>query len=364
MRPRLSRRHGLGYESLQGELLLLEVLGRRVLDLQLAHSLAEGLLDSLLLAALELQRHCGVGDDLLNAADVGLELLLGLEALAESVIGGLELLGVADHGLNLSRGQLTNRVGNGDVGAAARGLLGGSDLQDTVDIDLEDDLENGLTGAHGGDGSQSELSKGGVVLAVDTLALVDGELNGLLVIGNSGEGSLLDGRHGLTTADNGGEDVALHGDTQGQGNDIQKEEVRGIGRGGLAGEDTGLDGGTVGDSLIGVDALLELLAVEVVRQQLLDLGDTGRTTDEDDLVDGALLAGSVLEDLGNGLESTAEGLGVQLLETSTGDLEEEIIAIEQRVDLNGGLSTAGQGTLGTLASSSETAQGTGILGDV
>lgn len=361
---RLSGGHGLGHKALQGKLLLLQVFSRGVLDLQLAHSVAERLLDSLLLAALELQRHCGVGDDLLNTADVRLELLLSLEALAESVIGGLELLGLVDHVLNLSRRELTNGVGNGDVGAAAGSLLSGGDLQDTVDIDLEDNLENGLTGAHGGDGSQSELSEGGVVLTVDTLTLVDGELNGLLVVGNSGEGSLLDGRNGLATADNGGEDVALHGDTKGQGNDIQKKEVRGIGGSSLAGEDTGLDGGTVGNSLIGVDALLELLAVEVVGQQLLDLGDTGRTTDEDNLVNSALLAGSVLEDLGDGLESTAEGLGVQLLETSTGDLKEEIIAIEQRVDLNGGLSTAGEGTLGTLASSSETAQGTGILGDV
>ena len=53
-------------------------------------------------------------------------------------------------------------------------------------------------------------------------------------------------------------------------------------------EDGGLDGSTVGDSLIGVDGLVGLLAVEEVRNELLHLGDTGGATDQDDLVDGAL----------------------------------------------------------------------------
>lgn len=75
------------------------------------------------------------------------------------------------------RRELADRVGDGDVGAAAGGLLGGGDLEDTVDVDLEDTLEDCLTGAHGGDGSQSEFTQRGVVLAVDTLTLVDGELD-------------------------------------------------------------------------------------------------------------------------------------------------------------------------------------------
>jgi hypothetical protein len=175
---------------------------------------------------------------------------------------------------------------------------------------------------------------------------------------------LLDGGDGLTTGDDGGEDVALHGDTKGEGNDIEKQEVSSLGGGGLSGEDTGLDGGTVGNSLIGVDALLELLAVEEVAKELLDLRDTGRTSNENDLVDLGLLDVGVLEDLGNGVKSASEGLLVQVLETSTGDVGVEVLAVEQGVDLNGGLGSVGKGTLGTLASSAETAEGTGIAGDV
>lgn len=90
----LSGGHGLGDEALEGELLLLEVLGRGILDLELGHGLADGLLDLLALVALDLEGHGRVGDDLLDTANVVLELLLGLEALAEGIVGVLELLSI------------------------------------------------------------------------------------------------------------------------------------------------------------------------------------------------------------------------------------------------------------------------------
>lgn len=170
----------------------------------------------------------------------------------------------------------------------------------------------------------------------------------------------LQARHGIASLDHRREDIALHGDTKRQRNDIEKEEVRGLSGGGLAREDTGLDGSTVGNSLVGVDTLLELLTIEELRQELLDLGDTSRTTNQNDLVNGRLLDGSILEDLSNGFESARESLGIEFFETGTGDSHGEVFAIEERINLNGGLGTAGQGTLGTLASSTESSQGTGI----
>lgn len=192
----------------------------------------------------------------------------------------------------------------------------------------------------------------------------NGKLNGLLIVCDSGESTLLETGDGLATGDDGGENVALHGNTQGQGYDVEQEEVGGIGRGSLAGEDTSLDSGTVGDGLIGVDRLLKLLAVKKVGQQLLDLGNTGRATDEDDLINGALLNGSILEDLGNGVQSASEGLGVEVLETGTSDGQVEVLTVEEGVDLDSSLGTAGKGTLGTLASSPETTKGTGITAQV
>ena len=169
---------------------------------------------------------------------------------------------------------------------------------------------------------------------------------------------------GLSAGNDGGEDVTLHGNTKGEGNNVEKEQVGGVGGGGLSGEDTGLDGGTVGNSLIGVDALLELLAVEEVAEELLDLGDTGGTTDKDDLVNLRLVDAGVLEDLLDRLEGAVEGLGVQVLETGTGDVGVEVLAVEERVDLNGGLGGVGESTLGTLAGGSETAKSAGISGKV
>jgi hypothetical protein len=167
-----------------------------------------------------------------------------------------------------------------------------------------------------------------------------------------GESALLDGRDSGTAGNNGGEDVTLHGNTKGERADIEKEEVSGVGGGGLSGEDTGLNGGTVGDGLIGVDALLELLAVEEVGKELLDAGNTGGTTNKDDLVNLGLLNVGILEDLLNGLDGAVEGLGV------------EVLAVEEGVDLDGGLGTVGKSTLGTLASSSQTTEGTGVTGKV
>ena len=179
-RSRLSGRESLGDDALERELLLLEVLGGGVLNLELSHGVGESSLDLLLLAALEADGGGGVGDHLLDTGDVRLKLLPALELLGESLVGALELGGVVDHVLDVGGRELTNGVGDGDVGAAAGGLLGGGDLQDTVDVDLEDDLKDGITSLHGRDGSKGELSEGGVVLAVDTLTLEDGELDGLL----------------------------------------------------------------------------------------------------------------------------------------------------------------------------------------
>ena len=61
-----------------------------------------------------------------------------------------------------------------------------------------------------------------------------------------------------------------------------------------------MDSGAIGNGLIGIDGLVQLLAVEVVLEELLDLGDTGGATDQDDLVD----AFSIIRDLLNDYKLT------------------------------------------------------------
>ena len=87
----LAGSEGLGNNSLKGQLLLLQIIGRGILNLELGHGVAESGLDLLLLATLQADSRSGVRDHLLNAGDVRLELLPGLKLLAESLVAGLEL---------------------------------------------------------------------------------------------------------------------------------------------------------------------------------------------------------------------------------------------------------------------------------
>ena len=172
----------------------------------------------------------------------------------------------------------------------------------------------------------------------------------------------LNGRDGLSTGHDSSEDITLHGHTEREGNNIKKKEICSVGRCGLARKDTSLNSGTVGDSLIGVDALLEFLSVEAVAEELLNSRNTGRTTNKHNLVNLILSNVGILEHLLNGLESAVKGFGVQVLETSTGDVGVEVLAIEQRVNLDSGLCGVGKSSLGTLASSPKTTESTGIPG--
>ena len=82
------------------------------------------------------------------------------------------------------------------------------------------------------------------------------------------------------TGDELGEDTTGGLDTESERADIDEDD---IGSSFSTREDTSLDSGTVGNSLIGVDTLGRLLATEELLEELLDLGDTGRTTNENDL---------------------------------------------------------------------------------
>ena len=72
-------------------------------------------------------------------------------------------------------------------------------------------------------------------------------------------------------------------------------------------ENSGLDGSTVSESLIGVDELVRLLAIEEDGDTLNDTGNTSGTTNEGDIVSVVGLVDlGVVEDLLNGLESGAK----------------------------------------------------------
>ena len=68
---------------------------------------------------------------------------LNLAASAGMLANGFRIkrrVPTADHALYLSRRKLPNRIGNGDISTSSRCLLGGRDLEYTIDIDLEYNL--------------------------------------------------------------------------------------------------------------------------------------------------------------------------------------------------------------------------------
>jgi hypothetical protein len=301
----------------------------------------------------------------------------------------LELLSILDHLINLGRRETSDRVGDGDVGTTTGGLVESGNLEETVGINLEGTDELGLSTGLRGDTREFEFSEETVLLAGNTLSLVDGEGDGSLVVLNGGEGSGLVGRDRSVTGNDDTEDVTLHGNTEGERScsaitrvkvsfeedekskkrgkiqltNIEEEEIGGL-LGSLSSEDGGLNGGTVSDGLIGVDGLVELTSTEELGNEGLDLGDTSRSSDENDIIDLGAVHLGVLENLLDGVEGRTEGGGVDLLETGTGDRGREVDTLEERVDLDGGLGDGREGTLGTLASRPQTTHGTGVVRDV
>src|SRR5207253_2762654 len=126
-----------------------------------------------------------------------------------------------------------------------------------------------------------------------------------LVVGVGREGLALLGGDGGVARNEDRHLLAGSLDTERQRSDVDQDEVvQSLAL--LASQNGSLHSGTVSDGLIGVDALVQLLAVEEVGQQLLDLGDTSGTADKDDLIDGLLVDLGIAKHLLNGLQGGAE----------------------------------------------------------
>merc|ERR1719319_1014497 len=113
---------------------------------------------------------------------------------------------------------------------------------------------------------------------------------------------------------------------------------------GVSGEDSGLNCGSVGDGFVGVDGLVELFAVEEVLEKLLDLGDPGGAANQDQVINARLIHLGVTHGLLYRLQGALEQVGAKLLEPGPGDASVEINSLEQRINLDVGLSGGGKGS--------------------
>lgn len=183
-----------------------------------------------------------------------------------------------DHIIDLRLGETTGRLDN-DVLSLTGTLILGSNVDQTRLIDIEDnfDLRNTLRGR--GDISKIELTEELVLSNHGSFTLEDSDGDDGLVVGSSGENLRLLGGDGGISFDHLGHDTTVSFNTQSKGGNVEKDDILES-----TTEDGTLDGSTASDGFIGVDGFVGLL-VEEVGDDLLDHGDTGRTTDQENFVD-------------------------------------------------------------------------------
>merc|ERR550514_157279 len=109
----------------------------------------------------------------LHRVDVSVERVARVNALLRQLVLLCKLLRFTDHLLDLLFRQATLVVRDRDLLSVARALVLGADVEDTVRVDLEGDLNLRLTTRRRGDARHVELAQLVVVLRHRTLALVD-----------------------------------------------------------------------------------------------------------------------------------------------------------------------------------------------
>ncbi|EPY27152.1 NAD-specific glutamate dehydrogenase domain protein [Strigomonas culicis] len=358
----------LGHDGVAGGLELLLVglvllLGRLLVVVQPLQLLLDGLVQRLLVAGVELAGHVGVADGVLHGVGVVLQAVLGLHALAQLAVLLLVLGGVVDHAVDVGLAEAALVVGDGDLVALAGALLLRGHVEDAVRIKVEGDLDLGHAAGRGGDAGEVEGAQGVAVLGHGALALVDLDVHAGLVVRVRGEDLALLGGDGGVALDEGRHDAAGGLNAEGERGHVQQQQTLRL-LALSAGQDEGLHRRAVGHGLVGVDALVQLLAAEVVGDEALHLGDAGGAADEHYVVHGALVHLGVGQHALHGLHGATEEVTAQLLEARAGDGGLEVDVVEQRVDLDGRLGGGRQRALGALAGRAQAAQGAVVVGEV
>ena len=127
------------------------------------------------------------------------------------------------------------------------------------------------------------------------------------------------GRDGGVAVDQAGEHAAQRLDAERQRRHVEQQHVLDV-----ALQHAGLDGGAERHDFVRVDALVRLLAEELL-DHLLDLGHARHAADEDDLVDLGRLEAGILERRRAGVDGALDQVLDQALELGAGQLELEVL---------------------------------------
>ena len=176
-------------------------------------------------------------------------------------------------------------------------------MHDAVGVDVEGDLDLRDAARRRRQIDELELAQRLVERRHLALALEHVDLDRRLAVLGGGEHLGAPGGDGGVALDELGHHAALGLDAERQRGDVEEQDVFD-----LALEHAGLHGGADGDDLVGVDALVGLLAGHR-EHEVLDCRHAGRATDHDDVVDLALGEAGVfdrlIEDLLAALEQIA-----------------------------------------------------------
>ena len=272
-------------------------------------------------------------------------------------------LSFINHATNLLLRETTLVVSDRNAVGLSGSLVRSRDIQDTVGINVKGNFNLRNTTGSRRNARQLELAKQVVVFGSSTLSFVHLNKYTGLVVSVSGEDfRLFGGNHGVTL-DESGHDTPGSLDTGGKRGNVEKKKVLCLLRG-VTRKDSSLNCSTIGNSLIRVDALVGLLAVEEVGNKFDDTRDTSGTTDQDDFMDVRLVDLRVAEDLLNRFKSTAEEILAEFFETGASEGSVEIDAIKERVNFDRCLGSRGESTLSALASSAETTNSTRVGGEI
>ncbi len=264
-----------------------------------------------------------------NLITVLLQLLLGgedvrigcvdlLDTLLLLLVLSLVSLSLIAHTLDLLLGQ-TRRCLDTDLLLLARTLILSRYVQDTVCVDVERYLNLRNATRSCGDTVEVETTDRLVVACHRTLTLAYVDLNRRLVVRRSREYLALAGRDRGVSLDQLGEYATQSLDTERQRSYVQQQHVLN-----LTGQHTTLNRSTDSYNLIGVHTLIGGLAEELL-YNLLDCGDTGRTTHQNNLVDLRRLQTCVAQSDLTRLDGLAHQVVAQLLELSAGQGHHQVL---------------------------------------
>ena len=193
------------------------------------------------------------------------------------------------------------------------------DVDDPVRVDVEGHLDLRHAPRRRRDADELELAERLVERRHLRLALQDVDLDRRLVVLRGGERLRLAGRDRGVPLDELRHHAALRLDPERERGDVEQEHVLDV-----ALEDAGLDRGADGDDLVRVDALVRVLA-----DQLLDLllhgRHAGHAADEHDVVDPRGVEARVGERLLRRADGPLEQVVRQLLELGARELQVEVL---------------------------------------